>query len=391
MRFVASYFLLATFIAGASTFSFTLPNSYTFLRRNVFPLTSSYTPLYTSSSPPSSTPPPDPTTTDVDPTPLSSDVYNIYEIVRRKEVEITNFAKLHTSPSDPLQLRLGYISESSDMVKKKRFARSLRRKLSSPKVFPPPDSLEDPAYPFNTHYLSVGVDVKRRSPTAPHGGALVDFDSAGPVARALADLGADFLFCNVDGPSYGGSLEDLSSTVSSLKALSRETNRTAPSLVMKDVVVSLLQLAVAAEAGCDAVLLLACVLGSDLEDFLNAATLMDLDCIVECHTELELSLALKAGATYLLVNRYDRVKGNLLARDQVFDVLDAFPPAGFVTTLAAGDFATPEEAGELLDAGYDGVVLGKAIMGNDKAGELIKAIREVEGGSGKHLRSEFGF
>ena len=325
--------------------------------------------------------------------------YNIYEVVSRKETEIEHFVKMHSSPSDPLRLRLGYMSTNSDMSRKKVLARAFRRSLTSPPRLSPSmfrSEADLPPHPHNNYYLSVGVDVKRRSPTAPNAqrgsAGLADFTDSGPVSAALVGLGADFVFCNVDSHSYGGSVSDLKSTVSSLKAFgSSSVSGVAPPVIMKDIVIHPMQLALASESGCDAALLLACVLGSDLSDFLNAGTSMDLPCLVEVHTEEELALALDAGATYLLVNRCDRVNGNRLYKEQAFRLAKSFPPSGFVTILATGDIQTAEEAGDFLDAGYDGVVLGKAIMGNDKAGELIKGVREVTGGSGKWIRPGFNY
>ena len=321
----------------------------------------------------------------------SSKEYNIYEIVKRKEDEVEALANLHSLPSDPLRLRLEYLAvDTTDLAfaRRKRFCKALRRRASEPPPLPPSlytASTPNRQHSFNPHKLSVGVDIKRQSPTAPNSrqgcNDLVEIDSIPLVSQALASLGADFLFINVDS-LYGGTQSDLSSTTRHLRYLSKTSGTPPIPIVMKDVVISPLQLAVAADAGCDAAILLACVLGSDLEHLLNVGTSMSLDCIVECHNTLEVECAISAGATYLLINRYDRLRDNEYRPDVAFEVAESLPPRGLLTTLVTGNINTVEEAGELLDAGFDGVVIGKGIMGNNEADKLIKKIREVEGGTG---------
>ncbi len=54
-----------------------------------------------------------------------------------------------------------------------------------------------------------------------------------------------------------------------------------PPVIFKDVIIHPIQLAVAAESGASAALLMACVVGPNLEEMLDTATIMGFEVIVE--------------------------------------------------------------------------------------------------------------
>jgi indole-3-glycerol phosphate synthase len=135
-------------------------------------------------------------------------------------------------------------------------------------------------------------------------------------------------------------------------------------VVMKDIIVDELQLGIAKEAGCDGVLLMASVLGKEMVNFMNLATLLNLETIVEVHTEEEIEVALECGATTLLVSNVDRFTGELhkdqalkLRESRFFHCTDTI-----LTLIAGGGIGSTEECLELFAAGYDGVVLGRAMV-----------------------------
>jgi hypothetical protein len=64
------------------------------------------------------------------------------------------------------------------------------------------------------------------------------------------------------------------------------------------------------------VLLLTCVVGGDLQELLDACTIMGIEALVEVHSPNEMEFALSKGATSLLVNMWDRFSGRLFS-DQV--------------------------------------------------------------------------
>lgn len=54
-----------------------------------------------------------------------------------------------------------------------------------------------------------------------------------------------------------------------------------------------------------------------------------------------------------------------------------FPGSGGpIVTIAGGGISSTTEMKKLLTAGYDGVVVGRAVMGSDRAPEFIRTVRD---------------
>jgi indole-3-glycerol phosphate synthase len=191
------------------------------------------------------------------------------------------------------------------------------------------------------------------------------------VAEAMVQLGADVVFVNVDYQAYGGDITELKSAVDAV----RKNSKTA-AVVMKDIVVDEIQLGLAKEAGADGILLISSVLGPALDNFLDLATSIGLETIVECHTRNEVQRALDAMAPNIMVSNYDRV-GQEYHSQQAIKLAGLFPGSGGpIITIAGGNIETPEDMKRHLAVGYDAVVVGKACMGSTKAPEFIRVVRD---------------
>lgn len=306
---------------------------------------------------------------------------DIYAAVHRKEHEMRQVKSQHTSTTDPVRMAMGYAQET---VSPMRLAKALRR------VY------EDPQNPANPNHIpkteeetkraqkladigmadlgmrraSFIVDIKRKSLTHP-GKVFCNFDDAGMVAEAMVRLGADVVFVNTDYPSYGGDMSELKSAVKAVRKVSETA-----AVVMKDIVVDEIQLGLAKEAGADGILLMACVLGPALDSFLDLATSIGLETIVECHTRNEVQRALECLCPNIVVNNYDRV-GQEYHPQQAIKLAGMFPGSGGpIISLACGGIDDTETMKRHLAVGYDGVVVGRAVMGSPKAPEFIRAVRD---------------
>jgi len=316
---------------------------------------------------------------------------DLYAAVHRKEYEMKQVAAMHKSTADPVRMAMGYAQESEG---KMRLAKALRR------VYEDPDS---PANPTNDEtndqdddddddtnkklqreqkmaemgLAEMGmrracfiVDIKRKSLSHP-GEVFCNFDDAGMVAEAMVQLGADAVFVNTDYKTYGGDIGELKSAVRAVRKISK----TVP-VVMKDIVVDEIQLGLAKEAGADGIVLIASVLGPALDNFLDLATTIGLETIVECHTRNEVQRALDAMACNILVSNYDRV-GQEYHPQQAIQLAGLFPGSGGpIICLAGGGIDDTDQMKKHLAVGYDGVVVGKAVMGNPSAPEFIRAVRD---------------
>ena len=195
------------------------------------------------------------------------------------------------------------------------------------------------------------AEMKRRSPS---GGALrAELDCAA-TARAYADAGAAALSVLTDGPSFGGSLDDL---VAAREAVALPVLR-------KDFVVDPLQVAEARAAGADAVLLIVAVLGpAGVEECLEAAARCGIAALVEAHEAEEVAIAVAADARLVGINNRDL---RTLATDLgTFARLRPLVPPGPVCIAESG-VATAADAARLVAEGADAVLCGEALM---RAGE----------------------
>lgn len=287
----------------------------------------------------------------------------------------------HTSTADPVNMAMGY---AQDSLSEMRLAKALRRvhddpkSPANPKAEPPSQEKQD----RDEKLLEMGmadigmrrasfiVDIKRKSLSRP-GEVFCNYDDAGMVAEAMVRLGADAVFVNTDYQAYGGDMSELKSAVRAVRRISE----TVP-VVMKDIVVDEIQLGLAKEAGADGIVLIAGVLGPALNNFLDLATTIGLETIVECHTRNEVQRALDAMACTIMVNNYDRVSQTYYPK-QAIQLAGMFPGSGGpIVCIAGGGIEDTEQMKKHLAVGYDGVVVGKAVMGNPSAPEFIRAVRD---------------
>jgi indole-3-glycerol phosphate synthase len=195
------------------------------------------------------------------------------------------------------------------------------------------------------------AEMKRRSPS---GGSLREALDCAATARAYEAAGAAALSVLTDGPSFGGSLDDL---VAARDAVGLPVLR-------KDFVVDPLQVAEARAAGADAVLLIVAVLGpAGVEECLEAAEGCGAAALVEAHEAEEVAIALAAGARLVGINNRDL---RTLRTDlDTFGALRHLVPDDRVCVAESG-VVDAEDAARLVADGADAVLCGEALM---RAGE----------------------
>ena len=306
---------------------------------------------------------------------------DLFAAVHRKEYEMKAVKAQHQSLSDPVRMAMSYAQESESPM---RLARALRRVYDDPEnpanpnaTTQSPETQERAKKLQDIGMAEMGmrrgsfiVDIKRKSLSSSDA-SFCSFDDAGMVAEAMVRLGADAVFVNVDYPSYGGDLTELKSAVRAVRKVSKTA-----AVVLKDIVVDEIQLGLAKDAGADGILLIASVLGPALDNFLNLATAMGLETIVECHTRNEVQRALDALAPNILVSNYDRIAQEYHPQ-QAIKLAGMFPGSGGpIICLAGGGIENTNQMKKHLAVGYDGVVVGKAVMGSPKAPEFIRAVRD---------------
>jgi indole-3-glycerol phosphate synthase len=209
----------------------------------------------------------------------------------------------------------------------------------------------DPVRPFAAELARPGLSViaehKRRSPSA---GVIREGASIEDVVTAYARGGARALSVLTDGPSFGGSLDDL------------RTARAAVPLpaLRKDFTVDRYQVPESVAAGADAILLIVAALSEEELAQLHAdAREAGLAALVEVHDGRELEIASELGAELIGINNRDltTLKVDI---ERTFELLDSVPDGA--TIVAESGFSTREQLQRLEQAGVDAVLIGESLM-----------------------------
>jgi indole-3-glycerol phosphate synthase len=220
--------------------------------------------------------------------------------------------------------------------------------------------------PFSEALTLPGVSViaehKRRSPSA---GAIREGATVADVVGAYERGGAAALSILTEGRHFGGSLDDL-----------REA-RAASSLpiLRKDFIIDAYQVYESAAAGADAILLIVAALDPDeLAELFHEAAGLDLDVLVEVHSESELDCALEVlDADVIAINNRD-LSDFSVDIERTFELL-ADIPAG-KTVVSESGFHAREQLDELERVGVDGVLVGESLM---RAPDPEAALRTLTG------------
>lgn len=211
--------------------------------------------------------------------------------------------------------------------------------------------------------LAVIAELKRRSPSK--GDLAPDLDPAG-TASSYATGGATCLSVLTDGPYFGGSVADLQ--------VARAT--VGVPVLRKDFTIDADQVYETRGIGADAVLLIVAAIPDDevLRELHELADDLRLGAIVEVHDERELDRALALSPDVVGINARDLgtfredlgVGESLVAR---------LPPS----TLAIAESAirSVDDARRMADAGFDGVLVGEALVRADDPAALVRGLRAL--------------
>ena len=209
-----------------------------------------------------------------------------------------------------------------------------------------------PARGFASHiratpHLAVIAEIKRKSPSKGDLNAGLDPSA---LAKQYQRGGASCLSVLTDSNHFGGSVADLQQARDAC---------TIP-VIRKDFTVDARDICDARIMGADCVLLIAAVLSpSELSSFLQVSREVDIDALVEVHDEIELEVAMSAGATLVGVNQRDLVT---FAVDQARAVRMAPLIPDNVVKVAESGVRGRADAVALRDAGYDAILVGEHLV-----------------------------
>ncbi len=222
--------------------------------------------------------------------------------------------------------------------------------------------------PFSEALTMPGVSViaehKRRSPSA---GTIREGATVADVVGAYERGGAAALSILTEGRHFGGSLDDLRAA----RAASHLP------ILRKDFIVDAYQVFESAAAGADAILLIVAALDADeLAELFAEAGGLDLDVLVEVHSEAELECALEVlDADVIGINNRD-LSDFSVDIERTFELL-ADIPAG-KTVVSESGFHLREQLDELERVGIDGVLIGESLMRAPDPELALRALTGVE-------------
>ena len=217
----------------------------------------------------------------------------------------------------------------------------------------------DPLPAFRADGLAVISEVKRASPSK---GALAEIPEPAELARRYAAGGASAISVLTEQRRFGGSLADLDAVRAAVEL----------PILRKDFVVEAYQLYEARAHGADLALLIVAGLSpSQLEDLYGLALELGLTPLVEVHTPEETEQAIALGAELVGVNNR-----NLKTLDVDLAQFETLAPMLSDETIkvAESGILTPADAARVRAAGADVILVGEALVRDADPSRALAAL-----------------
>jgi indole-3-glycerol phosphate synthase len=211
--------------------------------------------------------------------------------------------------------------------------------------------------------LGLIAEVKKASPSA--GVIASDFDPVA-VARAYEESGAHALSVLTDEQFFQGHLAFLSQIRKAVQL----------PILRKDFIIHEAQIAEASVAGADAILLIVAALEQDrLEALYREAEVLQLDVLVEVHTQEELDRALKLECPIIGINNRNLTTFEVdLATTEA---LSEEVPDGILLVCESG-LKTRSDTQRAFSAGCDAILVGESLMRSADVAAQIHELLSVE-------------
>ena len=219
-----------------------------------------------------------------------------------------------------------------------------------------------------SHHAPLITEIKFSSPSA--GRIRGRSDAPESIARSMVRSGATALSVLTQPYFFDGSPDTL---IAIRKVVSVP-------ILMKDIVVSKVQIDAAKRCGADCVLLIKTIFDrglaeDDFETLYSFATTMGLEVIVETSTQDEYHDAL--GANYELVGINNRNLDTLQIDLKTTETLIARFGKGKALVISESGIATPDQIRYLKKAGADAFLVGTSIMQSQNIADAVRLLYEA--------------
>ncbi len=210
--------------------------------------------------------------------------------------------------------------------------------------------------------LGVIAEVKRRSPSK--GDLFPNLDPA-VVSTAYQSGGAACCSVLTDEDYFGGSVADLQAVRAAVDI----------PVLRKDFTVSAHDVVDARLMGADCVLLIVAALDDgELADFHALATEIGLDALIEVHDEAEAERAVRVGGSLLGVNQRDLMTFEV-DTERAKRVAGSLPSN--VVRVAESGIRGPDDIPELVDAGFDAILVGESLVTHSGPADGVRSLIEA--------------
>ncbi len=209
------------------------------------------------------------------------------------------------------------------------------------------------------------TEVKFSSPSQ---GKIRSKEEPSRIAKTMADYGATGISVLTQPSLFDGSLKYL--------ATIREALPTMP-LLMKDIIVSRVQIDAGKEAGADCILLIKSIFDNHLaedglEKLLEYAKKRDLEVLTEVHTEQEFADILKAKHDLIGINNrnLDNLQVDISNTERLLKSYDK----GEAIVISESGISSPTDIQYLKRAGADAFLVGTSIMQTPNIADKISKL-----------------
>ncbi|MDO9098291.1 MAG: indole-3-glycerol-phosphate synthase, partial [Candidatus Methanoperedens sp.] len=191
--------------------------------------------------------------------------------------------------------------------------------------------------------IPVIAEVKPSSPTRAIRN--VTPEDAADIAMQMEKSGAAAISVLTEPQFFKGSMENLSSVRQAVKL----------PVLRKDFIIDKAQIY---EAKSDLILLIAGILGDNLDDFVNETIYYGREPLVEVHNTMELENALSTCANIIGINNRDlnTLKVDITTTEKLAPLI-----SGRIIISESG-ISSPEDAIRMIEAGADAILVGTSIM-----------------------------
>ena len=215
---------------------------------------------------------------------------------------------------------------------------------------------------LNSKNNPIIAEIKSASPSR---GVIRTDVKADGVAKAMETGGATALSVLTEPKQFNGSLEALAQAREAVKL----------PILMKDIILSPIQVDAASKLGANAVLLIQGLFdrdcsGKSLSEMIAGAHMLGLEVLLETHTEAEFRSALETDADLIGINNRDlaTLKVDL---DVTKNIIAKINPKGRLVVSESG-IQTPADIRFLRESGASAFLIGSAIMSDDNVEQKVR-------------------